>query len=63
MYTATACSTCVNARSDSSHCRLTSPFQRTPANIRINLILPETGVLSYKCLTHLTMYNFVVPAQ
>jgi len=26
------------------HCRLMSPFQRTPANIRINFILPETRV-------------------
>jgi len=25
-------------------CHLTPPFQRTPANIRINLILPETAV-------------------
>jgi len=30
---------CVNAR---PHCRLTLPFQRTPADIRIYPILPET---------------------
>jgi len=27
------------------HCCMTPPFQGTPANIRINLILPETTVI------------------
>jgi len=33
-----------NRRFRLPHCRLTPPILRTPANIRINLILPETTV-------------------
>jgi len=34
-----------NRRFRLPHCRLTPPVQRTPANICINLILPETRVI------------------
>jgi len=37
-------STCVNVR---HHCRLKPPFQRTPAHIRINLILSETPLYMF----------------
>jgi len=34
-----------NCRFRQPHCRLTPPVQGTPANIRINLILPGTRVI------------------
>jgi len=34
-----------NCRFRQPHCRLTPPLQGIPANIRINLILPETTVI------------------
>ena len=36
-----------NRRFRLSHCRLTPPHQRTPANIRTNFMSPETRSMSY----------------
>jgi len=40
-----------NCRCRQLHCRLTPPLQATPANIRMNLILPETRIplLYFRC--------------
>jgi len=36
--------TAARAHDAQPHCRLMSPFQRNPTNIRINFILPKTRV-------------------
>jgi len=47
VYEDTAIENTENYCCQQPHCRLRPPIQRTPANIRINLILPETRVIGY----------------
>jgi len=49
------CNAYVNAK---SYCRLTPPPQGTPANIRMNLILPETRERTNICVADDMIYIY-----
>jgi len=48
---------CDYSKIEAPHCRLTSPLQRTPADIYVNLILPEID--PWSTLLPLTVYAFL----